>query len=451
MKARTKPGRRKKDGSVSPIQILSLTPYDHVTHRLVSILDAGAGTPGDVILRAGWVPLVPARLERGSSLWFAADMFVRCWINARRAKAAAAVETEHQQEQADRDDISSYNAAIRSVGSALKDEHQAYKTETLAAVALLFLCEDEMNVCRGRPGNCHEAGICALLDARGLPDRRDELDTRLAFELMAGLLPHLIDAGEPAFLQQTGWMKHMEEALETPNGTTISDDNDRPSYRLTIYFAHWIRLASKTRDLLSQSQPSAEDADRLVADAQDVCSLLEAFESSNEQLSRLPLWRLDDQLAYTIPDQGQKAYEFDDWLTCEVLCLHAAVSLAATLMLCSALRIAGASSEAPTRRLYSLSHRVWMAMPYALRQLPSRKLVAATALIMSIEQAAEINHQLALALAAQASELLQERWPPALQGANASSLAAVASLMATSRRLTGRSGDVAELREMLPN
>lgn len=392
---------------------------DHVTQGLVSILNAEPGTAGDVGLRAGWIHLLPARLVCDSSLWCAADTFIRCWTSS-------ASRGEEAVDHITSADIRSYNRAIRSLRETLQDKQQAHSTETLAAVALIYLCEDEMGFSRGLPGNCHMSGLRALLETRGLPKAQDELEVRLGFEMLSNLFAYLIDLDGILFFDQPGWLECLQEALG-PESTI--DEQSRPSYQLCIYLAHWIRLATLTRALFNE--PSVAAAEALAVDAEAVSHSLDAFESNNEHLFHSRMCEKPQDTEHNIPGCG--AYEFDTWLNCEVLCLHAAATLAVTQIWCSALRVAGAATESlPRGKLSTMSKRVWMAMPYALQQPPLRRLVAATALILSMEQAERSNQ---LKLATTVKDLLGRRWPPALSLDGQ----VVAAVLVTCLRLTGRS------------
>lgn len=88
---------------------------DHVTQGLVGILNAEPGTAGNIGLRAGRIHPLPGRLVYNSSLWCAADTFIRCWTSSasRGDKAVDGITSA---------DILSYKRAIRSLRETLQDK-----------------------------------------------------------------------------------------------------------------------------------------------------------------------------------------------------------------------------------------------------------------------------------------------------------------------------------------
>ncbi|OAA59148.1 Zn(2)-C6 fungal-type DNA-binding domain protein [Niveomyces insectorum RCEF 264] len=366
------------------------TGAGRTAQKLARLLDATTGTQSDVSLRVGWLHLLPARLADGCALADAAELFTSCWTNAYARAHNGLVVVTTSPTAATPFDPATYARAARSIRLALAHQETAFSTDTLAAVALLHLADEQVNGSGSEPESTttHASGLQALMAARGPPrGTLDELEVRILFETLANLLSYVIWRGGPHFFHRPEWIDAMERALA---GGAIPEKESYAHYRLCIFMARWPILAARLKEALSHNGglPDADEARSLVEDTNRLSQGLSVFEEQHIQ----PLLR-DEAKIRSVEDGrelplggGLGSYTFDAWDTCQLFVLHAMISLAVNQMLVTALAATAAPVSPHVRdRLAGLSGRVWKSLAYVKEQAPPRKLQLVTPLILSVE------------------------------------------------------------------
>lgn len=148
------------------------TVADRLAASLVRHLEHGS-----FLLTLGHIKFVPARVGASPALRDCVALLCSSWVNFRRALPVEQIINSQ-----------AYGKALRSLQTALNDEHQQLNAETLAAVTIMERVEIAFDARRPRHRAVHGQGMHGLMLKRGPPKLCDELDTCLAFDNMGSMV-----------------------------------------------------------------------------------------------------------------------------------------------------------------------------------------------------------------------------------------------------------------------
>jgi hypothetical protein len=130
------------------------TVSDRVTIRLISTIERDP--IGDILHNAGFLKILPQRLETSSALRECVALFCHCWTNYRCPETMEKGPIFH--------DL--HGKALRSLMRALRDPTTQLSTETCAAVTLMGRCNLLFD---GGDPTLHQKGIAKMMRSKGPP------------------------------------------------------------------------------------------------------------------------------------------------------------------------------------------------------------------------------------------------------------------------------------------
>ncbi|VUC30846.1 unnamed protein product [Clonostachys rosea] len=318
--------------------------------RLISHLEGGLQRIAH--LGMTFVTKLPTRIQGSSCLRDSAELF-----------CSALADFQHPESKQDLMLLPQYGKALRSLRLALMNE-EAYKAETLAAVALMERASNWFDR-QGKRFNIHSRAAIQMMKQRRTANADDELDVAVCNDLYGmEMFGWSIKSGQSS-TKATDWKEALENVILTHQ--KISKGDSLMISDLEALSECCSHLNARISDFQSIFRQSLEAKARVGAAALDEeVSDMEA--TIAKSIQRLVGYGMKDGTMVLITDPNAiagKRYDFADPTLCMLYLVMLFLQLVPLYILYETDRISGGKpGNALHARLRAVAIEAWMCIPY---------------------------------------------------------------------------------------